>query len=210
MKEKLVEEWLIRARERAGIDQAYGQWLISQGHQILWLGHSRTEFGKDIISADRDGQFHAFQTKDEDIDLKELRRINDQITELVEVPIVHPRVPPGSPHLAHLVTSGLFKEEAIARIRAMNEGWAIKGRPVVEIIGRNDLIPRFVGMSDAFWPEKPADIRDFFLSISQTATATLIRKSLVQCFEGCFRLPTKLHGEKRNAWLPSVSCRIIC
>ena len=162
MKEKLVEEWLIRARERGGIDQAYGQWLISQGHQILWLGHSRTEFGKDIVSVDRDGRFHAFQTKDEDIDLKELRRINDQITELVEIPIVHPRVPQGSSHFAHLVTSGLFKEEAIARIRAMNESWAVKERPIVEIIGRNDLIPCFVGMSDVFWPEKPADIRDFF------------------------------------------------
>src|SRR5205814_5920321 len=99
MKEKLVEEWLIRARERGGIDQAYAQWLISQRHQILWLGHSRTEFGKDIISVDAEGQFHAFQIKDEDIDLKELRAIHDQIKELVEVPIVHPRVPPGSTHV---------------------------------------------------------------------------------------------------------------
>ena len=162
MKEKLVEEWLIRARERGGIDQAYGQWLISQGHQILWLGHSRTEFGKDIISVDPEGRFHAYQIKAEDIDLKELRNINHQLTELVEIPIVHPRVPHGSSHLAHLVTSGLFKEEATLRIRAMNEGWAVKGRPTIEIVSRNDLIPCFVGMSDAFWPEKPADIRDFF------------------------------------------------
>ena len=44
----------------------------------------------------------------------------------------------------------------------MNEGWSARGRPNVEPIGRNDLIPRFVGMSDTFWPEKPADIRDFF------------------------------------------------
>lgn len=162
MKEKLVEEWLIRARERGGIDQAYGQWLISQGHQILWFGHSRTEFGKDITTADPEGRFHAYQIKDEDIDLKELRNIHDQIKELVEIPIVHPRVPPGSPHLAHLVTSGLFNEVATLRIRAMNEGWTAKDQPTVEIVGRNDLIPLFVVMSDAFWPEKPADIRDFF------------------------------------------------
>src|SRR5262245_9461234 len=139
MKQKLVEEWLIRARERGGIDQAFAQWLISQGHQILWLGHSRTEFGKDIISEDPAGRFHAFQTKDEDIDLNELRRINAQVTELVEVPIVHPRVRSGSSHIAHLVTSGLFKEEATARIRAMNEGWASRGLPIVDIVSRNDL-----------------------------------------------------------------------
>ena len=155
MKEKLVEEWLIRARERGGIDHAFGQWLISQGHEILWLGHSRTEFGKDIISIAPDGQFHAYQIKDEEIDLKELRSIRDQINELVEVPPVHPRIPHGSPHVAHLVTSGLFKEEATLQIRAMNEGWTVRGRPNVEIIGRDGLIPRFVGMSDAFWPEKP-------------------------------------------------------
>ena len=40
MKEKLVEQWLINARERGGIDQAFGQLLTSQGHEILWLGHS--------------------------------------------------------------------------------------------------------------------------------------------------------------------------
>jgi len=162
MKEKLVEEWLIRARERGGIDHAFGQWLISQGHEILWLGHSRTEFGKDIISISPDGRFHAYQMKDEEIDLKELRSIRDQINELIEVPPVHPRIPHGSSHLAHLVTSALFKEEATLQIRALNEGWAARGKPILEIIGRDGLIPRFVGMSDAFWPEQPSDIRDFF------------------------------------------------
>ena len=162
MKTKLVEEWLTKARERGGIDLAVGQWLISQGHEVLWLGHSRTEFGKDIVSVDTDGKFHAYQVKDEDINLDQLRKIRAQVDELVEIPIVHPRVPPGSPHLAHLVTSGLFNEVATAQIRASNEGWAAKGLPIVEPIDRNSLIPRFVAMSDEFWPEKPADIREFF------------------------------------------------
>lgn len=126
MKEKLVEEWLIRARERGGIDLALAQWLISQGHEILWRGHSRTEFGKDLISIGADGEFHAFQTKDEEIDLAEWRRIRDQIIELVEVPAVHPRIPHGSPHVPHLVTSGLIKEEVSLQVRTMNEGWAFE------------------------------------------------------------------------------------
>jgi len=153
---------LIRARERGGIDHAFAQWLISQGHEILCLGHSRTEFGKDIISIAPGGGFHAFQIKDEDIDLKELRNIRNQINELVEVPPVHPRIPPGSPHSPHLITSGLIKEEVALQIRSMNEGWAVRGRPTLEIVGRNELIPRFVSMSDAFWPERPESIRDFF------------------------------------------------
>src|SRR5437588_852587 len=148
MKTKLVEEWLIKARERGGVDLAVGQWLVSQGHELLWLGHSRTEFGKDIVTIDPDGKFHAFQIKNENIDLNELRKIYPQITELVEIPIVHPRVPPGSPHLAHLVTSGLFNEVATAQIRASNEGWNARGKPIVEIIDRNSLIQRFVSMSD--------------------------------------------------------------
>ncbi len=162
MKAKLVEQWLIKARERGGIDLAIGQWLISQGHELLWLGHSRTEFGKDIVSIDPSGIFHAYQVKDEDINLDELRKIRAQVNELVEIPIVHPRVPPGSPHRAHLVTSGLFNEIATAQIRASNEGWTAKGLPTVEPIDRNSLTPRFVAMSDEFWPEKPADIREFF------------------------------------------------
>lgn len=162
MKEKLVEEWLIRARERGGIDHAFAQWLISQGHEILWLGHSRTEFGKDIISIAPGGDFHAFQIKDEDLDLKELRKIRDQVNELVEVPPVHPRIPSGSPHSPHLITSGVIKEEVSLQIRALNERWAVRGRPNLEIVGRNELIPRFVSMSDAFWPERPESIRDFF------------------------------------------------
>jgi hypothetical protein len=162
MKSKLVEEWLTKARERGGIDLAVGQWLISQGHEVLWLGHSRTEFGKDIISVDPEGKFHAYQIKDEDIDLDELRKIHAQVRELVEVPIVHPRVPPGSQHIAHLITSGVINEVATIQIRASNEGWLARGLPTVEPIDRNSLIPRFLAMSDEFWPEKPADIREFF------------------------------------------------
>lgn len=66
MHEKLVEEWLIKVGERGGIDQAFGQWLISQGHEILWIGHSRIEFGKDIVFIDPEGEYHAFQIKNED------------------------------------------------------------------------------------------------------------------------------------------------
>ena len=162
MKSKLVEEWLTKARERGGIDLAVGQWLISQGHEVLWLGHSRTEFGKDIISVDPEGTFHAYQVKDEDIDLDGLRKIRAQVSELVEVPIVHPRVPPGSQHVAHLITSGVINEVATIQIRASNEGWLARGLPTVEPIDRNSLVPRFLAMSDEFWPEKPQDVREFF------------------------------------------------
>lgn len=162
MKEKLVEEWLTRSGERGGIDQAFGQWLISQGHEILWLGHSSTEFGKDIISIAPDGSFHAFQIKDENLNLREMRRIHDQVKELIELPPVHPRIPAGSAHYPHLVTSGIANEEATERVRATNDALRAAGRFELDLVDRRSLIPRFVRMSDSFWPEQPANIRDFF------------------------------------------------
>jgi hypothetical protein len=199
VKEKLVEEWLIRARERGGIDLALAQWLISQGHEILWRGHSRTEFGKDIVSVAPDGEFHAFQTKDEDIDLTELRRIRDQIKELVEVPPVHPRIPHGSVHSPHLVTSGLIKEEVSLQIRAMNERWAKRGWPTLEIVGREGLIPRFVSMSDAFWPERPTDIRDFFTFYLKDGRGDFDPKKFSAVLKGLLPLldePTKRKAQR--------------
>ena len=156
MKQKLVEEWLTRAGERGGIDHAVAQWLISEGHEILWLGHSRTEFGKDIVSKDKDGKFHAYQTKDEDIDLKALRGMRDQINELVEVPIVHPRVPSGSSHVSHLVTSGIIKEEAALQIRALNEGWGTRGLGGVRACRRErgPAIPSAEGRRGAAAPSR--------------------------------------------------------
>lgn len=162
MKEKLVEEWLIRAGERGGIDQAFGQWLISEGHEILWLGHSGTEFGKDIVSIAPNGSYHAYQMKDEDLTVGALRAIHDQVTELVDLPPIHPRIPSGSLHVPHLVTSGLANEQAAQRIRALNDKLRVQGRHELELVDRRSLIPRFVTMSDSFWPEKPANIRDFF------------------------------------------------
>lgn len=162
MKEKLVEEWLIRAGERGGIDQAFGQWLISQGNEILWLGHSGIEFGKDIVSIGPDGSIHAFQMKDEDLSLGELRKITDQVNELIHIPPVHPRIPAGAVHVPHLITSGIAKEQAFHRVRAQNDKLRADGKPELELVDRRGLIQRFVAMSDSFWPEKPANIRDFF------------------------------------------------
>jgi hypothetical protein len=162
MHAKLVEEWLISAGERGGIDQAFAQLLTSQGHEVLWLGHSRIEFGKDIVTVDPEGQFHAYQIKDEDLTLAELRKHDAQIVELVTVPILHPRVPWGSAHNPHLITSGLAKEEVNLRILAQNQGWKAKGFRELDIVDRSSLVPRFVNMADSFWPDRPKSIRDFF------------------------------------------------
>lgn len=161
MKEKLVEEWLINAHERGGIDQAFGQYLISEGHEILWLGHSATEFGKDIISLAPDGAVHAFQIKDENINLSTLRSIDSQLTELIETPPVHPRIPSGTSHVPHLISSGLINEPANQQIRAKNEGLTMRNLPTLVTVDRRGLVHRFVSMSDSFWPEQPTHFRDF-------------------------------------------------
>jgi hypothetical protein len=159
---KLVEEWLTKAGERGGFDQAFAQLLTSQGHEVLWQGHSRIEFGKDIVTVDSEGLFHAYQIKDEDLTLSEIRKHDSQVTDLVEVPIQHPRVPPGTSHIPHLITSGLAKEEANLKILAKNQAWKTRGYRELEIVDRASLVPRFVQMADSFWPDRPKNIRDFF------------------------------------------------
>lgn len=163
MKEKLIEEWLIRAKERGGIDQAYGQWLISRGHEILWLGHSPTEFGKDIVSIDPNGDVHVFQIKDENLTLPEFRKIRPQIIELTETPPLHPRIPRGTKFTPHLITSGLARDDVSLQIDNLNGGLEGRGLQPLDLVDRRSLIPRFVDMADGFWPELPADVRDFML-----------------------------------------------
>lgn len=166
-KEKLIEDWLTKAGERGGIDIAFGQYLISQGHEILWLGHSPSENGKDISTIAPDGSLHAFQIKDEDLSLKEFRKIMPQVMELIEIPIVHPRVKAGSKHTPHLITSGKTKETVSQQVAALNSKLRRQRKPALQMVDRFGLIKRFVDMSLGFWPDRPEDVRrllGFYLS----------------------------------------------
>src|SRR3954471_453432 len=53
MRERLVEDWLIRINER-GYDVAFCQILLLQGRHVLRAGHSPIEHGKDVLAASVD------------------------------------------------------------------------------------------------------------------------------------------------------------
>ena len=75
MKERLVEDWLIKAGERGGLDVAFCQILLAKGFKILRAGHSPTEVGKDIIAISPDKIIHAYQIKCGNIGLKDFEGI---------------------------------------------------------------------------------------------------------------------------------------
>ncbi len=202
-KEKLIEDWLIKAGERGGIDIAFGQYLISQGHEILWLGHSPNEYGKDISSIAPDGTFHAYQIKDEDLSLKEFRKISGQVNELVEIPIRHPRIPPGSKHTPHLITSGKIKDTVLQQISALNPKWRRQRKGGLQIVDRFGLIKRFTEMSVGFWPDRPEDIRKLLSFYLADGLGNFDPKSFAEFIDG--RLQPESRNETKNKSLQRIS-----
>jgi hypothetical protein len=69
MNERLVEDWLTKANERS-FQTPFAQSLLADGMQVVRVGHSPHEHGKDIIAIASDGRAHAYQLKTGDLDLK--------------------------------------------------------------------------------------------------------------------------------------------
>ena len=105
MNERLVEDWLTRASERS-YQTPFAQSLLADGMQVLRLGHSSHEHGKDLIAIDGKGRVHAYQLKDGDLDLKDFEKGFGQITALVETQVEHPAVSGQPRHQPWLVISG--------------------------------------------------------------------------------------------------------
>src|SRR5206468_4572259 len=105
MNERLVEDWLAKANERS-YQTPFAQALMAEGMQILRVGHSSHEHGKDVIALDDKKKFHAYQLKDGDLHLKDFERDLGQITALVETPAEHPAISGHPSHRPWLVISG--------------------------------------------------------------------------------------------------------
>jgi len=104
--ERAIESWLTRTNER-NYQAAFCQVLMHQGHRVLHSSsHGPMEQGKDIITVDPDGNYHAYQTKTGNIGLSEWREISGEIQELVELPIDYPGVDKASGHRAYLIANG--------------------------------------------------------------------------------------------------------
>jgi hypothetical protein len=161
MNERLVEDWLTKANERS-YQTPFAQSLLSDGMQVLRVAHSPHEHGKDIIAIDQNGNVHAYQLKDGDLDLRDLEKEFGQITALVETQVEHSAIKGKPNHQPWLVISGEISLPADDRIRAHNLSWRKRRFTPLKIIVGRQLLNKFSKMAANFWPQNPVDSNRLF------------------------------------------------
>ncbi|HVJ64462.1 MAG TPA: hypothetical protein VM901_04335, partial [Bdellovibrionota bacterium] len=133
MREKLVENWLIRASERA-----YQIGLCSilklEGYSVIHsTRHCAMEMGKDIIAFDEAGKLVCFQLKalkGKRLTLTEWRAdLQQQVYALVMGKVFHPSAPNQKIHKSIIVLTGDLNEEVSAEIQLFNQTQIDSGYP---------------------------------------------------------------------------------
>ena len=157
MKERLIEHWLDSIGER-GYQPAFVQMLGGEGHTVVHsTRHSPIEFGKDVISINAHGVPCAYQLKGNPgarLTLSQWRDIRDQVTELVEQPIVYPGVP-DIPHKCYLVTNGEVDEEVQRAIDDLNRNYQrrqLHPNQRLTVISRGKLLRWANKHAGDYWP----------------------------------------------------------
>lgn len=179
MNERLVDDWLTNANERS-YQTPFAQSLIAKGMQVLRVGHSPFEHGKDIIARDQDDKIHAYQLKTGDIDLKRFEDGFGQLTALVETQVEHSSIRTRTEHAPWLVTSGHISPPVEDRVRVHNETWRRRGFEPLRIIDGRQLLTTFVEMASNFWPQRPEDARALFSLYLADGNTTLDRDAFAK------------------------------
>jgi hypothetical protein len=177
MIERAIENWLINTNER-DYQTAYCQILIHSGHKILYVSsHRPMEQGKDIITIDWNEDYHVYQLKTGNIDLKKWREIVGEVKELIELPIIHPSVDKSKIPKAHLVTNGDVTDEVRIQIDQINEDNIRKKRnyAYLEIVNAKTLLREFINAQGEFIPQKLEDF-DLFLEFFLTKGTDFLDK----------------------------------
>jgi len=153
---------LDNASERGGYEIAFCQLLVSEGHQIVFRStHGQFEQGKDLITVDRTGRYHAYQLKAGHLTLPAFNKIQAEVDQLVRLPIQHPNVLPGTPFTPHLVTNGDLKDPTRPTLVSWNQEWASLGRGPLDVVEKNHLLPRMLTAHADLVPETPPDLERF-------------------------------------------------
>lgn len=159
MKERLADDWLSRINER-GYDVAFCQVLLSGGKRVLRAGHSPVEHGKDVIATSADqSSVWAYQLKTGDITLKDVQKLQGQLSMLVETRPMFPGLAPNFNYHPVLVTTGEFNEPAMSLIKELNESWRARNLSALEVINGRSLLADFLELSHDFWPIAAPDVR---------------------------------------------------
>jgi hypothetical protein len=182
---RVVENWLTSASER-GYQIAFCQLLAAEGEELLYIAtHGPFEKGKDVITRAPDNSIRAYQLKSGDIRLADWRGINEQINNLVELPVNLPQCPTGAQHLPFFVTNGRIDDVVLDYINTANIGWRQRGfSHALAAIEKSQLVHRFVAAHGAYLPHEASDFQSFLTLLLSDGTAPLDKPSFSRLLQG--------------------------
>jgi hypothetical protein len=190
---RVVENWLGSAGERAGYEIPFCQALFAQGHRILFRSsHGQLEQGKDVITVDPRGGYHAYQLKAGDLTLPAWREIRGEVEELVGLPLQHPDIPDGAPFTAYLVVSGVLKDPARKTIKDWKQEWERQGRRPLELLDRDALLRLFLDTHGDTLISAPADFERFLRLYLADKKDILDRREFATFVESSLPLDSEL------------------
>jgi hypothetical protein len=137
--------------------------LAADGHLVVHsTRHAAIEFGKDIITIDRDGVPCAFQLKGNPgrrLTLQQLREIRPQLLELATHPIIHPGVA-RTTHRCYLVTNGQTDEEVHRSLEETNQELERLGfgSNRITLWSRGHLLEMATRLGASLWPSEIEDL----------------------------------------------------
>jgi hypothetical protein len=182
---RIVENWLTSATER-GYQIAFCQLLAAEGEELLYIAtHGPFEKGKDIITRSPDKSIRAYQLKGGDIRLADWRGINEQINNLVELPVNIPQCPAGAQHIPFFVTNGRIDDTVLDYINTANLGWKQRNFPhPLAAIEKSQLVHRFVTAHGAYLPQEASDFQLFLTLLLREGAAPLDKPAFSGLIQG--------------------------
>ncbi|MGA9624469.1 MAG: hypothetical protein WBL65_18235 [Bryobacteraceae bacterium] len=207
MIESVIANWLTKTNER-NYQIPYCQVLLAKGQRVLYVStHRPMEQGKDIITVDNDGAYHAYQLKTGNIDQKTFRTIKGEVEELVERSIVHPSVDKAKGHRAYLVCNGEITDEVRYLIDQMNADNVLRDRRVahLDIITMHGLLHDFLAAQGQFLPTTFSELGMLLDVYNAAGTDFVPVHRVFRFFEhGLFTRVGGTKQEARNAVAASV------
>ena len=156
MQERVIENWLIKANEKA-FQTPFCYTLLNKGYKVLHsTRHCGVEFGKDIIAIGPDGIICAYQLKGVGggkLTLAKWREeVQAQMYELVFQNLSHPSLQNydnSKWHKSFLVINGDLEEEVVFAIKEFNDGRDKEGQPEkkINVIVKGELLSDFIKLS---------------------------------------------------------------
>ena len=155
----LIENWLTNVNE-LGYQIPFCEVLLTRGYKVLYVSsHGPGEHGKDVLARDPEGKVWAFQLKGGPIRLSEWRRMQDEVRELVELPVSFPGISSKTVFQPVLVTNGHITPDARDNIRAYAEKWSERGASMLEVWSKHHLLSMFVEAHGSYLPTRVDDFR---------------------------------------------------